>query len=90
MTMTLPASQARQSFARTILTARSEPVGITQHGNPEPVVMIIERDLYLRAMEALEDAEDAAEGERILAEVKAGTPIVPLQEILDDLGITDA
>ena len=51
------ATQARQRWAETVDAARLEPVTVTEHGRE--TVTIMDAELARRALEALDDADDA-------------------------------
>jgi len=82
----IPSSAARQSWAKTIDAARREPVTITEHGRETVVVM--DAALGRRALEALEDAEDARAAREVQAAIDAGEQTVPLEDIARELGFT--
>lgn len=49
------------------------------------------REIMLGIHEALEDIEDAEDAKRILGEIERGeADLVPLEEVMKELGITDA
>jgi prevent-host-death family protein len=83
--MFLPATEARQKWAQTLDYAHHEPVTITQHGRDS--VVLLDAHVARRALSALEDAEDAASAAMALAEVEAGAPTIPLDEVAKELGI---
>lgn len=81
----IPATQARQRWAQTIEDAHRGPVSITEHGRE--TVVLLDAEVAHRALQALEDAEDAAmaaEAERAMLE---GEPTVSLEEIRRELGL---
>lgn len=81
----ITATQARQHWAQTVEAARREPVTITDHGRE--TVTIMDVDLSRRALEALEDAEDARAASEALAAVRDGEQTVSLEEVASELGI---
>lgn len=81
----IPATQARQRWAQTIDAARRAPVTITEHGRATVTIMDVE--LSRRALQALEDAEDAAAAAEAEAAVAAGEGTVSLDEVARELGI---
>lgn len=84
---TLPATEARQRWAQTLDAAHRSPVTITEHGRES--VMVIEITVARRALEALEDAEDAATAAEIHAAVLSGVePTIPLEEVARELGLS--
>ncbi|WP_426519837.1 type II toxin-antitoxin system prevent-host-death family antitoxin [Diaminobutyricibacter sp. McL0618] len=82
----IPATQARQRWAQTLDEAHRAPVTITEHGRES--VMVIDFEVAKRALQALEDAEDAATAAEVHAAVVRGDEeIVSLEEVADELGI---
>jgi len=81
----IPATEARQQWARTLERAHREPVTITQHGRDS--VIILDADVALRALAALRDAEDAASADAARAEIANGESTVSLSDIAAELGI---
>lgn len=81
----IPATQARQRWAQTLDAARRAPVTVTEHGRPTVTIMDVE--LGRRALQALEDAEDAAAAAEAEAAVAAGEETVSLDEVARELGI---
>lgn len=81
----IPATQARQRWAQTIDAARRAPVTVTEHGRATVTIMDVE--LGRRALQALEDAEDAAAAAEADAAVAAGEETVSLDEVARELGI---
>lgn len=81
----IPATQARQRWALTLETARRAPVTITEHGRETVTIMDVE--LGRRALQALEDAEDAAAAAEAEAGVAAGEDTVSLEDVARELGI---
>ena len=67
---TIPATQARQRWAQTLDQAKKAPVTITEHGRE--TVVILDADLSRRALEALQDAEDAAAAAEAEERIAAG------------------
>lgn len=82
---TIPSSHARQHWAETVERAREAPVTITDHGRE--TVAIMDAALGRRALQALEDLEDATAAAEAHAEILAGEPTVSLDEIARELGI---
>ncbi|MBK5238269.1 MAG: type II toxin-antitoxin system Phd/YefM family antitoxin [Actinomycetales bacterium] len=83
---TIPATEARQKWAQTLDLAHREPVTITQHGRDS--VVLLDADVAKRALAALEDAQDVVDAEAAQAEMAAGEPGIPLNDIARELGIT--
>ncbi|MGA1838175.1 type II toxin-antitoxin system prevent-host-death family antitoxin [Herbiconiux sp. 11R-BC] len=81
----IPATEARQQWARTLQIAHREPVTITQHGRDS--VMILDAEVATRALAALQDAEDAAAVDAAREEMAGGAPTVSLDELAAELGI---
>lgn len=67
---TIPATQARQRWAQTLDQAKKAPVTITEHGRE--TVVVLDADLSRRALEALQDAEDAAAAAEAEERIAAG------------------
>lgn len=85
--MTIPATRARQQWARTLDEAKKAPVTITEHGRETVVLMGAE--LSRRALEALEDAEDAREAADILSRIESGQErTYTLAEVAAELGLS--
>ena len=84
MTTELAVSEAREHFAEAVETAATEPVFITKHGRR--VAALISPERYEQLMVALEDAEDIADANDALAEIEAGNPAIPWEQVKADLG----
>lgn len=84
--MTIPSTRARQQWAQTLDAAKKSPVTITERGRE--TVVLLDADLSRRALEALQDAEDAAEAAEVEARVAAGEETVALEDIARELGIS--
>lgn len=85
--ISIPATRARQQWARTLDEAKKAPVSITEHGRE--TVVLMGADLSRRALEALEDAEDAREAAEILARIKSGEErTYTMAEVAAELGLT--
>lgn len=82
---TIPATQARQRWAQTLDQAKKAPVTITEHGRE--TVVILDADLSRRALEALQDAEDAAAAAEAEERIAAGEETIALEDIARELGI---
>lgn len=83
----IPATQARQRWAETIDAAHRAPVTITEHGRAS--VMVLDFDIAQKALEALEDAEDAAAADEAAAALARGEETtIPLDEVARELGLT--
>lgn len=79
---------ARQNWADTIESAKSEPVTITDHGRPAVVMMNAElAELLLRT---LEDSQDLQDAQRALADYRAGGKAYSLEEVAAELGLNIA
>ena len=81
----IPATQARQRWAQTMDSAHRGPVTITDHGRES--VMILDIEIAQRALQALEDAEDAAAAAEVHAAIEAGEETVPLEDVARELGL---
>jgi prevent-host-death family protein len=81
----IPATEARQQWARTLELAHREPVTITQHGRDS--VIILDAEIATRALAALQDADDAAAADAARAEIGGGQSTVSLEELAAELGI---
>ena len=79
------ATQARQRWAETVDAARREPVTVTEHGRE--TVTIMDAELARRAVEALDDADDARAAADALSAIEEGEPTIPLEDIARELGI---
>ena len=79
------ATQARQRWAETVDAARREPVTVTEHGRE--TVTIMDAELARRALEALEDADDARAAADALSAIEEGEPTIPLEDLARELGI---
>lgn len=85
--MTIPATLARQQWARTLDQAKKAPVTITEHGRE--TVVLMDAQLSRRALEALEDAEDAREAAEVLARIESGQErTYTMAEVAEELGLT--
>ncbi len=82
--LTIPASQARQKWAQTLKSAYYEPVIISDHGQES--AMILDIKTARRALQALEDYEDAVAAQQAEAAIAQGESTVPLAEIARELG----
>lgn len=82
----IPATEARQKWAQTLESAQRGPVVISQHGRDSVVIMQV--DTARRALEALEEAEEATSIVDALAEIDSRVPTVRLEDIAAELGIT--
>ncbi len=82
----ITATHARQRWAETLDAARISPVTVTEHGRE--TVTILEVELARRALQALEDAEDAAAADEALVQMREGAPTFALEDVAHELGIT--
>lgn len=76
------ATIARQRWAETLDRANVSPVRISSHGRDVAVVMNV--GLADRALEALQDAEDAADA---MVSLEDPEPRISLSELATELGI---
>ena len=83
---TVSLTNARQSWAKTIEDAKSEPVLLTDHGRPTVVVM--DAQLAKLALEVLNDSYDIQEAQKASSEVRAGGKTYSLEEVAAELGLT--
>ncbi len=81
-TTEVSAASARANWAATLDASRTEPVTLTRHGRA--VGVLISPDLWERALEAMEDAEDLAAARASLAEEGES---IPWQQVKADLGL---
>ncbi|MCR6711194.1 MAG: type II toxin-antitoxin system prevent-host-death family antitoxin [Demequina sp.] len=81
----ISSTHARQKWAETVEAARREPVTVTDHGRE--TVTIMDADLSRRALQALEDAEDARAADEARKATLAGAPTVALEDLARELGI---
>ena len=85
--ITIPATRARQQWARTLDEAKKAPVVITEHGRE--TVVLMDAELSRRALEALEDAEDAREASEVLSRIESGHErTYTMAEVAVELGLT--
>ncbi len=85
MSATYPVTQARERLREMLERSESEPVFLSRHGVTTNV--ILSHAQYEHLMELVEDAEDAADADRALAEIMAGEPTIPWEEVKADLGL---
>jgi antitoxin Phd len=85
MSTELPVTQARERFSEVVETAAREPVFLTKWGRREAVVLSAEE--YERLLEAQEDAEDLAASDAAMAQIVAGAPTIPWDQVRADLGL---
>ena len=78
----MTATDAREHFAEALAASSREPVFITRHG--KRVAALVTAEFYERAIEALEDAEDAAAARAALDE---DGPSIPWEVVKTDLGL---
>lgn len=86
MSYQLPVTDARSRFSEILETAEREPVFLTKHGDRRSVVLSIEA--YERLLAAAEDLEDVLAANLALAELEAGQPTIPWEQVKADLGLT--
>lgn len=82
--MSVSSTVARQRWAQTLDAAKRAPVTITEHGRETAVVMDVE--LARRALDALEDVEDARAVAQAREAIAAGEETVPLADLARELG----
>ncbi|MEZ0493535.1 type II toxin-antitoxin system Phd/YefM family antitoxin [Kineococcus sp. TBRC 1896] len=75
----VPITQARDNFRDMIDRAQEEPTLLTKHGRP--VAAVVSASFYERAIEALENAQDAEAVAAARAEMAAGAPSIPAAKI---------
>lgn len=85
MTIEIPITEARERFSEVLETASKEPVFLTRHGRRQAVVLSPAE--YERIMEALEDAEDVSASDAAMAQIMAGSPTIPWEQVKVDLGV---
>jgi prevent-host-death family protein len=85
MSTEMPVTQARERFSEVVETAAREPVFLTKRGRREAVVLSAEE--YERLLEAQEDAEDLAASDAAMAQIVAGAPTIPWDQVKADLGL---
>lgn len=78
-------TDARERFSEVVETAGREPVFLTRHGQRHAVVISAEQ--YQRLLELVEDAEDLASADAAMAEIEAGAPTIPWEDVKRDLGL---
>lgn len=71
---------ARQNWAQTIESAKTEPVLLTDHGRPTVVMM--NSNLAKIALQALEDSQDIKDGMKSLEEIQSGGKTYSLEEVI--------
>ena len=81
----ITATAARQNWADTIESAKSEPVLLTDHGRPTVVMMNAE--LARLALEVLEDSYDIEEALKASKRIQNGGKTYSLEEVAAELGI---
>jgi prevent-host-death family protein len=82
MTKSLSSADVRKRWSEVIDIVWTEPVEITVHGRAKAV--LVGPALFERAMRALEDAEDIAEGRAALED---GADAIPWEDVQRDLGL---
>lgn len=82
----ITSTNARQNWADTVETARTEPVVVTDHGRETVVIMDVA--LAKLALQVLEDARDVEDATKALERIDAGVdPTFSLAEVAAELGI---
>ncbi len=81
----IPATQARQRWAQTIDDAHRGPVSITEHGRES--VILLDAEVAHRALQALEDAQDADRAAEAEQAMHDGEETVTLDAIRRELGL---
>jgi prevent-host-death family protein len=82
----MPVTQARERFSELVSSAARQPVFLTRRGRRQAVV--ISSAEYERLLAADEDAEDLAASDAAMAEIMAGSPTIPGDQVKADLGLT--
>ena len=85
MTFQLPVTDARGRFSEILEVAEREPVFLTKHGDRRSVLISMAE--YERLLGAAEDLEDVLEANLVLAEIEAGQPTIPWEQVKADLGL---
>jgi len=85
MSTEMPVTQARERFSEVVETAAHEPVFLTKRGRRQAVVLSAAE--YDRLLEAREDAEDLEASDAAMAEIMAGAPAIPWEQVKADLGL---
>jgi prevent-host-death family protein len=86
MAIEMPVTEARERFSELVETAAHEPVFLTKRGQRQAVVLSPAE--YERLIEAEEDAEDLIAADEAMAEIMAGSPSIPWEQVKADLGLT--
>jgi antitoxin Phd len=81
----IPVTEARERFSEVVETSAHQPVFLTKHGRRQAVVLSPAE--YERLVEASEDAEDLAASDAAMAEIMAGSPTIPWEQVKSDLGL---
>jgi antitoxin Phd len=81
----IPVTEARDRFSEVVETSARQPVFLTKHGRRQAVVLSPAE--YERLLEAAEDAEDLAASDVAMAEIVAGSPTIPWEQVKADLGL---
>ena len=85
MTTEIPVTEGHQRFSELLEAASKHPVFLTRHGRRQAVVLSPAE--YERIMEALEDAEDVSASDAAMAQIMAGSPTIPWEQVKADLGV---
>lgn len=80
----IPMAEARERLAAVVDEASTHPVYLSKRGSR--VAVVISAEEYERLLEAREDAEDIRAAEDALAEIRAGAPTIPWEQVRRDLG----
>ncbi|MFM6963399.1 MAG: type II toxin-antitoxin system Phd/YefM family antitoxin [Micrococcales bacterium] len=81
----IPATQARQNFAQTLIDCRNEPQVITDHGRP--VAVLMDHALAKLALDVLEDSLLLEQAIKAKKRIEAGGKTYSLEEVAEELGI---
>lgn len=81
----IPVTEARERLAAVVDEAATHPVYLSKRGRR--IAVVISAEEYERLLEAVEEAEDIADGEAALAKIRAGEPTIPWEQVKADLGL---
>ena len=85
MTTEIPVTEARERFSELLENASKQPVFLTKHGRRQAVILSSAE--YERIMEALADGEDVSASDTAMAQIMAGSPTIPWEQVKVDLGV---
>jgi len=85
MSIEIPVTEARERFSELLEATSEQPIFLTKHGRRQAVVLSPSE--YERLLEALEDSEDLTASDLAMAEIMAGSPAIPWEQVKADLGV---